>query len=109
MARRRAPEQAPPQGRAEDGGTLEDDDEAAAARVLRAPPAETDEDFEREFSELMNGGEPRVCRCSSACALVRSPPAEPSGPILHHAICMWSDNGLLIAETNGTKGLLDSG
>jgi hypothetical protein len=28
--------------------------------VLRAPPAETDEDFEREFAQLMSGGEAQV-------------------------------------------------
>lgn len=71
VTRRRAPKQAPLQGGQTDGGDWEEDeDEAAAARVLRAPPPETDEDFEREFAELM-GGEPKVrlqaCRNLSKC------------------------------------------
>jgi hypothetical protein len=82
VARRRAPEQAAPDGGPADGGAWEeDDDEAAAARVLRAPPAETDEDFEREFSELMGGGGPQVWP-SFCCACLLHVPLPCPAPAL---------------------------
>lgn len=60
VARRRAPEQDTLQGGPAGAWEEEDEDEAAAARVLRAPPQEADEEFEREFAELMGGAEPQV-------------------------------------------------
>lgn len=62
LARRRAPEasQAGAFGALDAWEEGEDEaDEAATRRVLRALPQEADEDFEREFAELM-GADPQV-------------------------------------------------
>ena len=66
--RRRAPEaeEAP-----EADGACEDDDdeeEAAVRRVLRAPPKEADEDFERELAALLSASQ--VCAVAARRGLM---------------------------------------